>query len=88
MTLDKFLDRLEQTPRRWYVFQATGRIRNSKEQCPIEAVFHFPAGTYDDWAGTTGLDDELAIQRVSDTDDQYTSELGKLRSEIMKRCGL
>ena len=92
MTLQQFLDKLAETPKRWVVgddgMGARMGIRLD-EKCPIEAVAGMPAHHITRARSLLGLAPRTA-QRVMYAAD-YTLGEGydpKLRARLLKACGL
>ena len=84
MTLNEFLKKLEQTPRKWKLDQYGGiRLpRGRFNQCPIEAL----DGDWIEPDGCLGLARGVRSSIIHAADDgQYRT---KLRARLLKACGL
>jgi len=88
MTLEQFLEKLEQTPRDWGLTMVFIRRGKGEDyQCPLAAV----AGIFDvsaphDYAKKLGLSIKLA-NRIIEADGCLTLE-PELRAKLLKACGL
>ena len=86
MTLDDFLNRLEQTPRRWTDKE---KLRLGR-MCPITAVGggRHPAGDAYGVAARLGLAPTLAVRIIQAADVRSDLSHADLRARLLKACGL
>lgn len=93
MTLDQFLEKLEQTPRRWHLLSGDA-LRMSNEDfsgwcnaCPVSSVSGLHAGLAWEVADAVGLcaNDVIEVIRAADNQNGHDPEL---RQRLLKACGL
>jgi hypothetical protein len=84
MTLDKFLDKLRETPREWHLSES-GCLRLSTS-CPITAIRRLDSGFVHSEAITLGLSAELT-ERIIYAADGYFAD-PDLRRQLLEACGL
>jgi hypothetical protein len=90
VTVDRFLEKLRETPRDWEV-NIYGCIRRNREcECPITAVEGVQRCTwyYHESAKALGLSDVDRSAIVAAADSFHTSAEVELRAELLDACGL
>jgi hypothetical protein len=94
LTLEQFLEKLEQTPRDWYLYGSRKvLIRRMKgknaawSQCPVSSLFCRNAGDYRSAALDLGLSQDLA-EMIAAAADGWPDHEPDLRAKLLKACGL
>ena len=99
MTLQQFLEALEQTPRDWMFVGDTRRIRRPPPKnpgpqdikcgtCPLTEVAGYPGTVQFMQAGRELGFDVETTQRISDAGDGYSWRDENLRVQLEIACGL
>lgn len=89
MTLEQFLEKLEQTPRDWKL--NGGMImrvaRNNSPQCPVSSLCNRQTYQWRLAARQLHLP-AITASRIADAADYTTTPWKKLRAKLLKACGL
>lgn len=93
MTLEQFLEKLEQTPRDWVLDAMVTQeqalsIRRGFMQCPISAMRDGMGSNYPSIAKELGLDIALANDIAKAADASPEGYDPELRAKLLKACGL
>jgi hypothetical protein len=89
LTLEQFLEALENTPMDWKL--KDGKYIRCDGQCPISSFQHKPCGDWYKVADELCIHHELALEIINAADDRRMSHGGyrpEVRAKLLKACGL